>query len=266
MNANAFVKSQRDNFNSNTTKPIAFRIGQLKLFLSTLKKNETLLCEAIHADYRKSAFDSFMLEFPRDSDLDIPVKRLIWAKFINAGQTCIAPDYVLMHSSLEKAFLEKAKAEIIAADYSVWKGNYVQIINERNTSRILGLIDNNKVYFGGESNLESRHIAPTLMSNVTFEDRIMSEEIFGPVLPVISYTELDSVIAAIKERPKPLSLYLFTKDNQTKEKIFREISFGGDASMMRSCTFPTTVFRSGVSEKAAWALSRRGWLHDFLSL
>jgi delta 1-pyrroline-5-carboxylate dehydrogenase len=114
--------------------------------------------------------------------------------------------------------------------------------------------------------LESRHIAPTLMSNVTFEDRIMSEEIFGPVLPVISYTELDSVIAAIKERPKPLSLYLFTKDNQTKEKIFREISFGGDASMMRSCTFPTTVFRSGVSEKAAWALSRRGWLHDFLSL
>jgi aldehyde dehydrogenase (NAD+) len=382
MNANALVKSQRDNFNSNTTKPIAFRIGQLKLFLSTLKKNETLLCEAIHADYRKSAFDSFMLEFltlyqdleiairrlpnwaspkkvrtnllnwpaksyilpeplgvalvigawnypiqlslapvvgalaagntvilkpselcsatsralkrminetfapnyftvvegeipettallnakfdkifftgstsvgkivyqaaaknltpvtlelggkspaiiTRDSDLDIPVKRLIWAKFINAGQTCIAPDYVLVHSSLEKAFLEKAKAEIIAADYSVSKGNYVQIINERNTSRILGLIDNNKVYFGGESNLESRHIAPTLMSNVTFEDRIMSEEIFGPVLPVISYTELDPVIAAIKERPKPLSLYLFTKDKQTKEKIFREISFGG---------------------------------------
>jgi hypothetical protein len=109
MNANAFVKSQRDNFNSNTTKPIAFRIGQLKLFLSTLKKNETLLCEAIHADYRKSAFDSFMLEFPRDSDLDIPVKRLIWAKFINAGQTCIAPDYVLMHSSLEKAFWKKRK-------------------------------------------------------------------------------------------------------------------------------------------------------------
>ena len=126
MNANALVKSQRDNFNSNTTKPIAFRIGQLKLFLSTL-----------------------------------------------------APDYVLVHSSLEKAFLEKAKAEIIAADYSVSKGNYVQIINERNTSRILGLIDNNKAYFGGESNLESRHIAPTLMSNVTFEDRIMSEEIFG---------------------------------------------------------------------------------------
>jgi aldehyde dehydrogenase (NAD+) len=382
MNANALVKNQRDNFNSNTTKPIPFRIGQLKLFLSTLKKNEALLCEAMHADYKKSAFDSFMSEFltlyqdleiairrlPRwsspkkvgtnllnwpaksyilpeplgvalvigawnypiqlslapvvgalaagntvvlkpselcsatsaalekmingtfdpsyftvvegeipettalleakfdkifftgstsvgkivyqaaakhltpvtlelggkspviitgDSDLDISVKRLIWAKFLNAGQTCIAPDYVLVHKSVEKTFLEKAKAEIIAANYSVSNRNYVQIINEKNTSRILELIDKDKVYFGGESNLESRHIAPTLMSNVTFEDRIMSEEIFGPILPVISYTELDPVIAAIKERPKPLALYLFTKDQQTKEKILREISFGG---------------------------------------
>jgi aldehyde dehydrogenase (NAD+) len=155
------------------------------------------------------------------------VKRLIWAKFINAGQTCIAPDYVVVHESLEKTFLEKAKAEIIAANYSVSNRNYVQIINERNTLRILGLIDKDKVYFGGESNLESRHIAPTLMSNVKFEDRIMSEEIFGPVLPVINYRELEPVIAAIKERPKPLSLYLFTKDKQTKEKILREISFGG---------------------------------------
>ena len=77
MNANALVKSQRDNFNSNTTKPIAFRIGQLKLFLSTLKKNEALLCEAIHADYRKSAFDSFMLEFlTLYQDLEIAIRRL----------------------------------------------------------------------------------------------------------------------------------------------------------------------------------------------
>ena len=382
MNANALVKNQRDNFNSNKTKPLAFRIGQLKLFLSTLKKNEARLCEAIHTDYKKSAFDSFMLEFltlyedlemairrlPRwsrpkkvgtnllnwpaksyilpealgvtlvigawnypiqlslapvvgalaagntvilkpkrtlsatshalekminetfdpdyftvvegeipettallnakfdkifftgstsvgkivyqaaaknltpvtlelggkspviitaDSDLDISVKRLIWAKFINAGQTCIAPDYAPVHKSLEKAFLEKAKAEILAADYSVLNRNYVQIINERNTSRIAGLIDQEKVYFGGQSNLESRYIAPTLMSNVTFEDKIMSEEIFGPILPVISYTELDPVIATIKERPNPLSLYLFTKNEQTKKKILREISFGG---------------------------------------
>jgi len=89
------------------------------------------------------------------------------------------------------------------------------------------MINKDKVYFGGESNVENRYIAPTLMSNVTFEDKIMSEEIFGPVLPVIGYTELDPVIAAIKARPKPLSLYLFTNDKQTKEKILREISFGG---------------------------------------
>jgi aldehyde dehydrogenase (NAD+) len=100
--------------------------------------------------------------------------------------------------------------------------------------------------------LESRHIAPTLMSNVTFEDRIMSEEIFGPVLPVISYTELDPVIAAIKEWPKPLSLYLFTKDNQTKEKIFREISFGGGCVNDAVMHFSNDNLPFGASEKAAW--------------
>jgi aldehyde dehydrogenase (NAD+) len=106
--------------------------------------------------------------------------------------------------------------------------------------------------------LESRHIAPTLMSNVTFEDRIMSEEIFGPVLPVISYTELDSVIAAIKERPKPLSLYLFTKDNQTKEKIFREISFGGGCVNDAVMHFPNDSLPfGGVGESGLGTITAR---------
>jgi aldehyde dehydrogenase (NAD+) len=162
-----------------------------------------------------------------DCDLDISVKRLVWAKFLNAGQTCIAPDYVLVHESLEKAFIEKVKQEIVASNFSIANGNYVQIINERNTSRIVGLIDRAKVVLGGDHSLPERYIAPTLMTGVEFSDQIMSEEIFGPVLPVLRYTDLDAAIAEIKARPKPLSFYLFTNDRRIKEKVLREMSFGG---------------------------------------
>jgi aldehyde dehydrogenase (NAD+) len=162
-----------------------------------------------------------------DCDLDVSVKRLVWAKFLNAGQTCIAPDYVLVHESVQKSFIEKVTQEIVASQFSITNGNYVQIINERNTARILGLIDKEKVVLGGEHNLTERYIAPTLMSGVEFADRIMSEEIFGPVLPILRYTDLDAAIAEIKARPKPLSLYLFTNDQATKDKVLREVSFGG---------------------------------------
>jgi aldehyde dehydrogenase (NAD+) len=162
-----------------------------------------------------------------DCDLDVSVKRLVWAKFLNAGQTCIAPDYVLVHESVENAFIEKVKKEIAASHFSIANGNYVQIINERNTARILELIDMAKVVLGGEHNLTERYIAPTLMTGVDFTDRIMSEEIFGPVLPILQYTDLDAAIAEIKARSKPLSLYLFTNDQATKDKVLREVSFGG---------------------------------------
>ena len=162
-----------------------------------------------------------------DCDLDVSVKRLVWAKFLNAGQTCIAPDYVLVHESVAEPFIEKVKQEIKASNLSIANGNYVQIINERNTARIIGLIDQAKVVLGGDSSLTERYIAPTLMTGVEFSDRIMSEEIFGPVLPVLRYSDLDAAIAQIKLRPKPLSLYVFTNDRETREKILREVSFGG---------------------------------------
>jgi aldehyde dehydrogenase (NAD+) len=162
-----------------------------------------------------------------DADLDVSIQRLVWAKFLNAGQTCIAPDYVLVHASVEKVFLEKTMRAIADAHLSLENGNYVQIINERNTARILGLIDPAKVVLGGQHDLAGRYIAPTLMAGVEFSDRIMSEEIFGPVLPVLRYTDLDAVIAEIKARPKPLSLYLFTQDAAVRDKVLREVSFGG---------------------------------------
>jgi aldehyde dehydrogenase (NAD+) len=162
-----------------------------------------------------------------DSNLDIAVRRLVWAKFLNAGQSCIAPDYVCVHKSVEQQFLEKVVGEIKHADYKLENGNYVNIINEKNASRVAGLIDANKVYLGGASDIKKRFIEPTVMTGVTWDDKVMQEEIFGPVLPVMAYQDLDEVIRQIKERPKPLSLSVFTQDESIKRKVLQEISFGG---------------------------------------
>lgn len=162
-----------------------------------------------------------------DCDLDITVQRLVWAKFINGGQTCIAPDYVYVHASVATQFLEKIAARIAASHFSVENGNYVRIVNQHNAARVAALIDLDKVYLGGHFDIEQRHIEPTILTNVTWADKVMQEEIFGPVLPVMIFEDLDAVIHQIKSQPKPLALYLFTKDAATKTKVLSEVSFGG---------------------------------------
>lgn len=164
-----------------------------------------------------------------DTDLKVTAKRLVWAKFLNAGQTCIAPDYILVEKSLEKSLIEALKEEIKRADYRFDNGNYVQIINQRNTERLLSMIDEEKVIFGGKYDVEQRFIEPTLMADVDFHDKIMSEEIFGPILPIISYDDLGQAISWVKERPKPLACYIFTNSSKVSDKILREVSFGGGA-------------------------------------
>lgn len=162
-----------------------------------------------------------------DCKLDVAVRRLVWAKFLNAGQTCIAPDYVCVHRSLEQAALEAIAREVAVIGYDVTKGNYARIVNRRNAERIVKLIDPAKVVVGGEHDVEARTIAPTVMAGVNWDDAVMQEEIFGPVMPVLSYDDLDDVIARIKARPKPLALFLFTESEGTKEKVLGEVSFGG---------------------------------------
>lgn len=164
-----------------------------------------------------------------DCNLKITVKRLVWAKFLNAGQTCIAPDYVLVSKKLEQPFLALVKKEIESQYFSVQNQNYVQIINSRNHRRLVDLIDKEKVYHGGSFDEQTRIIEPTIMHNVTFEDKVMQEEIFGPILPVIAYNSLDDAIAKIKAGEKPLSCYIFTSDAAVKNKLLKEISFGSGA-------------------------------------
>ena len=164
-----------------------------------------------------------------DSNLKMTVKRLVWAKFLNAGQTCIAPDYVLVHKSIEKKTLELLKLEIEKESFSIENGNYTQIINERNLNRLSNMFSSENVFIGGEINTSNRTIEPTVLQNIRFSDDVMKEEIFGPVLPVLSYQNIEEVIQYVNSNPTPLACYVFTNNNQVKKKILNEISFGGGA-------------------------------------
>ena len=162
-------------------------------------------------------------------NLKMTAKRLVWSKFLNAGQTCIAPDYLIVHESIKEKLLEMMKSEIENSQYSLENGNYVQIVNERNFNRLIPQINESKIYYGGKHDIENRYIEPTILHNVSFDDNVMEDEIFGPILPVISYNDLDEMIAYVKSRPRPLSCYVYTENKKQKRKILHEISFGGGA-------------------------------------
>jgi aldehyde dehydrogenase (NAD+) len=162
-----------------------------------------------------------------DANLKTTVKRLVWGKFVNAGQTCIAPDYVLVHSTIEQSFLSLLKKEIEAGKYSFANDNYAQIISKKHFNRLVSLIDPAKVFVGGIHDHANRIVAPTVVTNVTADDKIMEDEIFGPILPVLTYENIDDAISFIKSKPKPLALYLFSEDGSLHRRIWNEISFGG---------------------------------------
>ena len=162
-------------------------------------------------------------------NLKIGVKRLIWAKFLNSGQTCIAPDYVFVHESIKENFLSECKTAIEKSNYSFENNNYVQIINERNTNRLINLIEEDKIFYGGNYNINERYIQPTLLHNINTNNKVMNDEIFGPILPVLTYKNIEETIDYIKSKPKPLSCYVFTNDKKTKERILNKISFGNGA-------------------------------------
>ena len=166
-----------------------------------------------------------------DANIKITAKRLVWAKFLNGGQTCIAPDYILAEKGVKEKLISEIKNQIleIHGEDPQQSEAFVRIINPRHYKRIIQLIDDSKVVIGGSTDESDLYISPTVMDNVSFEDAVMQEEIFGPVLPIIEFDNLDWAIKMIKERPKPLALYVFTSSNRNRDKIFHEVSFGGGA-------------------------------------
>ncbi len=163
------------------------------------------------------------------ANLKLAAKRIVWGKFINAGQTCIAPDYILVHQSSKESFIQFVKDEIRTAygENPECSADFARIINTKNWSRLIAMIDPSKVIFGGEHNSKTNYIAPTLIDENDLDSVIMQDEIFGPLLPIITYekeTEIDSIIAKYE---KSLALYIFSERKSFCKKIIDKHSFGG---------------------------------------
>jgi len=167
----------------------------------------------------------------KGANLKMAAVRIVWGKFVNGGQTCVAPDYLMVEKGIKEELIEEIKKRIkkIFGDNPQESEALVRIINPRHFNRLTALLDENKIIFGGNRDEEDLYIAPTLMSNVTWDDAVMKEEIFGPIMPVLEFEHLDDAIGQIKAQPKPLALYLFTGSKKVEKKVFREISFGGGA-------------------------------------
>src|SRR5690625_127638 len=163
-----------------------------------------------------------------DVDIGVAVKRMWWAKSMNAGQTCVAPDYVLIHESLQDAFIRESKSVLVTYFAHVFRPGetYTRIINHHNFDRLVRLLHGAKIVHGGKYNREERIIEPAILE-ADWESEVMQEEIFGPLLPLITYRELPDVIQELNDRPIPLALYLFTGDAEVQETIIAQVPFGG---------------------------------------
>ncbi len=164
-----------------------------------------------------------------DANLPVAARRLCWGKFFNAGQTCLAPDYLLVHKKVQKAFLDELRKTILSfyGEEPRESPDYARIINERHFDRIMKLLKKGKIVQGGESDRKTRYIAPTIVEGVTHRDPIMEEEIFGPLLPVLTFRDLDEAIAMVNRLPRPLALYYFSKDEKKRERLLAGTSSGG---------------------------------------
>ncbi|WP_374363945.1 aldehyde dehydrogenase [Cloacibacterium sp.] len=162
-----------------------------------------------------------------NADLEVAARRIVWGKFINAGQTCIAPDYLYVQENIKPKFIEILLFEIKKRNYHENAEHFCKIINERNFDRLEKLINKEKVIFGGETHREKRYISPTVLDHVTWEDTVMQEEIFGPILPILTYKNLDEAIEKVIEGEKPLSAYIFSNNAKEQTKILEKLSFGG---------------------------------------
>ncbi len=166
-----------------------------------------------------------------DANIKVAAERIVWGKFFNAGQTCIAPDYLVVHKSIKDVFedeLKKTITRFYGKEISKSK-DFGRIVNERHTQRLATIIekDKGKIVFGGRYDIVERYIEPTMIDGVVWEDESMKDEIFGPILPIMSFRDIHKVITMINERPKPLALYVFTEDQSVQNKVLENTSSGG---------------------------------------
>jgi aldehyde dehydrogenase (NAD+) len=164
-----------------------------------------------------------------DTDIDLSAKRLAWGKYLNAGQTCVCPDYLLIPPEIKQPFMERMKFYVntFFGDNPQNSPDFPRIINQKHFERLKSLMQEADIFFGGQTDENDLYIAPTMVNNVSLDSLLMQEEIFGPILPVLEYKDLPEALNLINSRPKPLALYIFSKNRQLIDKIIRQTSSGG---------------------------------------
>jgi len=164
-------------------------------------------------------------------DIKLASRRIVWGKFFNAGQTCISPDYIIAHTSVKEKLITCLKTEIIRAygENPKLSEDYPRIINEKNTNRLVEMLDDVHVVFGGKYDITESYIEPTIIDNPSLKSKLMQDEIFGPILPILSYSDENEIDDIITNYEKPLSLYIFSKNKIFTNKILKRFSFGGGA-------------------------------------
>lgn len=165
----------------------------------------------------------------KSADIKLAARRIVFGKYLNCGQTCVAPDYIYCHRSVKDKLIKEVQKQIQKqyGKQPLRNPNYGKIINEKHFDRLLGLIDKNKTVHGGGSDRHALRIEPTVLDNVTFADAVMQEEIFGPIMPILIFDNLDEAIRNINAMPHPLALYLFTSDKAAAKKVTSRCGFGG---------------------------------------
>lgn len=165
----------------------------------------------------------------KNADLTVAARRVVWGKYLNAGQTCVAPDYLLLDKTIEEPFLAKMKETVreFYGENPEQSPDYPRIINDRHFTRLAGYLGDGEIYVGGETNAAERYIAPTIMCNVAPDTRVMQDEIFGPILPVMTYSRVEEAIEFVNNRPRPLALYVFSEDKRIQRTVLENTISGG---------------------------------------
>lgn len=201
-----------------------------------------------------------------DANLQLAAKRIAWGKFINAGQTCVAPDYVFVHEDVKEKFLHLLVQAIkeLYSEAVLSKGEFTRIISHKHFERLTGFLKDSDVYYGGRHDDSRLIIEPTILEKVSWHDQVMKEEIFGPILPVLEYNDSLSMIQTIIEHPKPLALYIFTESKVFQELVLENISFGGGCinDTIFHLSSPYLPF-GGVGESGVGAYHGKGSFDTF---
>lgn len=165
----------------------------------------------------------------REANIDYSARRIAWGKFLNAGQSCVAPDYVFVDKEIKNKVIETLQKyiKIFYGENPEENPDFSRIINDKHFKRLCGLMQKGTILTGGETKKETRYISPTIIDDINPEDPIMQEEIFGPLLPVLEYNTLDEAISFINSRPKPLALYFFSQSRKKQKMVLNQTSFGG---------------------------------------